>query len=88
MSKVEPEIPDPPPGVVLSPVANKSIDEALTWLREVLEVSVSRRFVRCSTDTQDLRCQIIAGRRRYSTAELYRWIVTRPTSTAARKVSA
>lgn len=75
-------LPPPPPGVVLSPVANKTIDEAKVWLQTALEVDVSTRYLKASTDAGELRCQIVAGRRRYSTMELYRFLITRPERTA------
>ena len=77
-------IPEPPTGVTLSPVANKTIDDAKAWLGEVLEVDVSTRYLKSATDAGELRCQIVAGRRRYSTAELWRFMLSRPERTAGR----
>jgi hypothetical protein len=76
--------PAPPSGVTLSPVANKTIDEAQVWLRDHLELDVSTRYLKSSTDADELHCQIVAGRRRYSTSELYKFVVTRPARTAGR----
>ncbi|MFV9634854.1 hypothetical protein [Mycobacterium neumannii] len=79
------DIPAPPIGVQLSPVANKTATEAVEWYRSTLSVSVTTRYLKSATEAGELRCQIIAGKRRYSTAELYRFIVTRPSHTAAKK---
>jgi hypothetical protein len=77
-------LPQPPTGVTLSPVANKTLDDAQAWLRSALEVDVSTTYLKKQTDANELRCQIVAGRRRYSTAELFRFLVTRPERTAGR----
>ena len=88
MSRTAPDrlpIPDPPPGVVLDEIPNKSLDEATAWCLEVLGVDVKPRFLRNATDTGKLACRIVAQRRRYSSAELYRFFVTLPTSTVRKK---
>ena len=79
------DIPAPPIGVELSPVPALVAVKAVEWYRNTLCVNVTTRYLKSATEAGDLRCQIIAGRRRYSTAELYRFIVTRPSHTAAKK---
>jgi hypothetical protein len=78
-------IPAPPPGLDLNEIPNKSLDEAVTWLQEKLDVEVKPRFLRDATNQGKLTCRIVAQRRRYSTAELYRFIVTLPTATARKE---
>lgn len=77
-------LPAPPPGVALSPVANKSIEDARDWLRDALGVNVTTRYLKAATDARELRCQIVAGRRAYSTAALNEFLVTRPERTSGR----
>lgn len=77
-------IPAPPPGLVLDEIPNKSLDDAVAWYTEMLGVEVKPRFLRNATDQGKLTCRIVAQRRRYSTAELYRFIVTLPTATARK----
>ena len=79
------KLPDPPPNLELSPLANKTIDQAVDWLKDVLEINVRPRYLKTNTDSGELRCQIVSNRRMYSTAELYRFIATRPGHTAGKR---
>lgn len=72
---------------MLSPVPALTAAEAVEWYRSALGVTVTPRYLKTMTEASHLRCQIVAGRRQYSTAELYRFIVTRPSHTAAKKES-
>ena len=78
-------IPNPPPDVALSPVANKTADSAVDWLRSVLDIHVTTRYIKTQTEAGELRCQIVAGKRLYSTAELYKFILSRPGQTKGSK---
>jgi hypothetical protein len=73
--------PDPPASLPLSPVPDKTVAEAVMWYAGI-GVPVTERWIKTVTDRRELMCRIVAGRRMYSTAELWRFIVTRPTRTA------
>lgn len=79
------EVPAPPLNVVLSPVPNLTAAQAVEWCRSELELCITARYLKSATDSGQLRCQIVAGRRMYSTRELFRFIVTRPPHTAAKR---
>jgi len=65
----------------LSPVPDKNVNDAVDWYSRI-GVQVSQRWLKSVTDRKELVCRIVAGRRYYSTEELWRFIVTRPTRTA------
>ena len=73
-------LPAPPVGVRLSPVPNRTVEQAVTWLQAELEMSVTPRYIKRSIAEGKLRCHIVARRRMLSTTDLYSWIVTRPTN--------
>jgi hypothetical protein len=77
-------IPNPPDNVRLSPVPNKTVEQAVQWFRAELELNITPRFIRRATSEGKLRCHILARRRMYSTADLYAFVVTRPTVSPAR----
>jgi hypothetical protein len=83
MARVQPSVsmPEPPTWLILSPVPDKSVKGAVEWYRGV-GVEVTERWLKSVTDRNELVCRIIAGRRYYSTEELWRFIVTRPSRTA------
>jgi hypothetical protein len=74
-------VPNPPTGLRLSHVPDKSIKDAVEWY-EGIGVNVTERWLKSVTDRKELVCRIIAGRRYYCTEELWRFIVTRPSRTA------
>jgi hypothetical protein len=74
-------VPDPPPSLVLSPVPDKTVAGAVEWYA-ALGLPVTARWIKTVTDRKELMCRIVAGRRCYSTQELWRFITTRPTRTA------
>jgi hypothetical protein len=74
-------VPEPPGSLGVSPVPDKTVKDAVAWYRDI-GVEVTARYLKAATDRNELMCRIIAGRRRYSTAELWRFITTRPTRTA------
>jgi hypothetical protein len=74
-------IPEPPASLNVSPVPDKTVADAVAWYAGI-GVEVTERWLKTVTDRKELTCRIIAGRRMYSTAELWRFIVTRPTRTA------
>lgn len=74
-------VPDPPASLDVSPVPDKTVTDAVTWYRGI-GVEVTERWLKTVTDRKELMCRIVAGRRMYSTEELWRFIVTRPTRTA------
>lgn len=74
-------VPDPPAHLDVSPVPDKTVSEAVAWYAGI-GVPVTERWIKTVTDRKELMCRIVAGRRMYSTAELWRFIVTRPTRTA------
>lgn len=74
-------VPAPPASLSVSPVPDKTVSDAVAWYRGI-SVEVSERWLKTVTDRKELMCRIVAGRRMYSTAELWRFIVTRPTHTA------
>ncbi|WP_167098292.1 hypothetical protein [Mycobacterium sp. DL592] len=76
-------LPAPPDGVRLSPVPNKTVDDAVVWLQAELEMSVTPRYIKRCIAEGKLRCHIVARRRMLSTQDLYAWIVTRPTNNTA-----
>ncbi|PBA12767.1 hypothetical protein CKJ69_22300 [Mycobacterium avium] len=65
----------------MSPVPDKTAAEAVEWYASI-GVPVTERWIKTVTDRKELMCRIVAGRRMYSTTELWRFIVTRPTRTA------
>jgi hypothetical protein len=77
-------VPNPPTSLTVSPVPDKTVTDAVSWYRSI-GVEVTERWLKTVTDRKELMCRIIAGRRMYSTQELWRFIVTRPTRTAGAK---
>ena len=84
MARMPDAIPEPPPGLILSPVANRSIEQARDWYKDKFDLEVTARWLKNQTDAGELHCQIWVGRRMYSTQELYRFLVTRPERTAGK----
>lgn len=78
MSKPPEAIPSPPSGVTLNPIPNKTMAEAAAWCAETLEVPVTERYLKNCADSRELRVSLIGGKRYVSTAELWRFITTRP----------
>lgn len=74
-------MPDPPAHLDVSPVPDKTLADGVAWYAAI-GVPVTERWIKTVTDRRELSCRIVAGRRMYSTAELWRFIVTRPTRTA------
>lgn len=74
-------IPAPPASLAVSPVPDKTVGDAVAWYHAI-GVEVTERWLKAVTDRKELMCRIVAGRRMYSTAELWRFIVTRPSRTA------
>ena len=74
-------IPEPPDHLKVSPVPDKTVSDAVEWYASI-GVPVTQRWIKTVTDRKELMCRIVAGRRMYSTTELWRFIVTRPTRTA------
>lgn len=91
MARVEPPVcvPEPPTWLSLSHIPDKSVKDAVEWYRRI-GVNITERWLKSVTDRDELVCRIVAGKRMYSTEELWRFIVTRPTRTAgaARYASA
>ena len=83
MARVESPVcvPEPPTWLSLSHVPDKSVKDAVEWYRGI-GVDVTERWLKSVTGRRELVCRIVAGRRMYSTEELWRFIVTRPTRTA------
>jgi hypothetical protein len=83
MAKVElpVSVPEPPSRLNVSPVPDKTVSDAVTWYQGI-GVEVTQRWLKSVTDRKELVCRIVAGRRMYSTEELWRFITTRPTRTA------
>lgn len=83
MARVEPKIcvPEPPAWLGVSPIPDKTVSDAVAWYASI-GVPITQRWVKTVTDRRQLSCRIVAGRRMYSTQELWRFIVTRPTHTA------
>lgn len=79
MSKAPEVLPAPPEGLVLSPVPNKTLTQAREWVRDELGLEVTISYLKKSTDRGQLVAPIIGPRRMYSTAELFRFLCTRPT---------
>ncbi len=77
-------LPAPPEGVRLSPVPNKTVEEAVTWLAAELQMEITPRYVRRSVAEGKLKCHIVARRRMLSTFDLYSWIVGHPTAYGLR----
>jgi hypothetical protein len=84
MSRV---LPSPPEGVQLSHAPALSVDDAVDWYLGTLGIEVTPRYLKAQTDAGELHCQIICGKRRYATVELWRFIVTRPGHTKAKAVT-
>jgi len=74
-------VPEPPVDLCISPVPDKTVSGAVEWYRGI-GIEVTERWLKTVTDRRELACRIVAGRRCYSTAELWRFITTRPTRTA------
>ncbi len=83
MARVEvpASVPDPPASLVLSSVPDKTVSDAVEWYAAI-GVPVTERWIKTVTDRRELACRIVAGRRMYTTAELWRFIVSRPSRTA------
>ncbi|OBK18590.1 hypothetical protein A5636_20285 [Mycobacterium asiaticum] len=71
----------PPEWLSLSHVPDKNLAQAVEWYRQ-LGVDITERWLKSVTDRNELICRIIGGRRMYSTEDLWRFIVTRPSRTA------
>jgi len=78
-------LPAPPDGVRLSPVPNLDAQQAVNWFRAELGIALTARYLKECTTNGALPCAIIAGRRMYSTRDLYEFIVTRPSRRAPRR---
>lgn len=74
-------VPEPPDQLNVSPFPDKTVSDAVEWYASI-GVLVTERWIKTVTDRKELMCRIVAGRRMYSTTELWRFIVTRPTRTA------
>ncbi|WP_142392650.1 hypothetical protein [Mycobacterium sp. 3519A] len=74
-------VPDPPAHLDVSPVPDKTAADAVAWYAGI-GVPVTERWIKTVTDRRELACRIVAGRRMYTTEELWRFIVTRPSRTA------
>jgi hypothetical protein len=74
-------VPEPPASLEVSPIPDKTVAGAVAWY-EGIGVEVTERWLKTVTDRKELICRIVAGRRMYSTEELWRFIVTRPSRTA------
>lgn len=83
MARAQPSasVPEPPTSLCLSHIPDKSVESAVEWYRGI-GVEVTERWLKSVTDRRELVCRIVAGKRCYSTEELWRFIVTRPTRTA------
>ena len=74
---IPPRIPDPPPGVELSPVPNiRGASGAAGWVAEHLGISLTERYVREKTNQGLIRYSIISGVRHYSSQALYDFIMS------------
>lgn len=72
--------PDPPPGVILSPIPEHDLAGATSYCNNVLRLPCTARWLKAATDRGDLACNIVGGRRLYSTQALFDLAVTpRPT---------
>lgn len=86
MSRV---LPQPPQGVLLSEVPALTDAQACQWFAVALGLDgITPRWLKTVTESGELQCRIVARRRRYSTAELFRFIVSRPNHTAGKKATA
>lgn len=75
------QVPEPPDHLNVSAVPDKTVAEVVAWYASI-GVPVTERWIKTVTDRNELMCRIVAGRRMYSTTELWRFITTRPTRTA------
>ena len=82
------EIPAPPPGLLLSPVPDKTLEQAVEWINTVLGPKVTERYLKSQTDKGELRTQVITRCRYYSTSELYRFILSRGQTAKAKPKAA
>ena len=80
-------LPAPPEGVRLSPVPNLDASQAVNWFRAELGLALTPRYLKEYTTNGALPCAIIAGRRMYSTRDLYEFIVTRPSRKAPKRIA-
>ncbi len=80
MARVE-IVPEPPTWLNISAAPDKTVKGAVDWYKRV-GVDVTEGWIKKVTDRNELTCRIIAGKRYYSTEELWRFIVTRPSRTA------
>ena len=79
------DIPDPPEWLELSTVPDKTVEQAAEWIT-ALGPKVTVRYIRAQTDKCELRCQVIAGVRYYSTRNLWDFLMTRKRTKAAKDV--
>lgn len=68
---------------MLSPVPDRTTEQAAQWITK-LGPEVSERYIRSQTDKGELNCSVIAGRRYYSTSELYRFVLSRGRTARAK----
>lgn len=80
-TQVTVRVPEPPPGLELSPVPDmKGAERAAEWINEALRIPVTVRYVKDQTDAGRISHALISGCRFYSTQGLYEFIMskTRP----------
>lgn len=74
---VIPQMPEPPPGLELSPVPNlEGIDAAAQWMRDRLGIPATARWIHDKTNAGQIRYALLMGRRFYSTRALYDFVMT------------
>ncbi len=74
---VIPQVPEPPPGLELSPVPNlEGTEAAARWIRERLGIPATARWIHDKTITGRIPYALLMGRRFYSTRALYHFVMT------------
>lgn len=72
------QIPNPPPGLELSPVPNiRMAASAAEWIRANLGIAVTDRYIKVQTEAKQIPYFLIHGVRHYSSQDLYDFIMTR-----------
>ncbi len=72
------KIPEPPSGLELSPVPSLNLAEATHFCNAEMKFPTSERWLRESANRGDLEYSIVAGRRLFSTRQLFFWACNHP----------
>jgi hypothetical protein len=70
-------VPPPPTLLKVDAAPCFTVEEAAEWISHRVGPKVTATYLRNATDKHQLQCSIIAGKRHYSTEQLWAFISTR-----------